>query len=215
MKRTGKYPLKRTVRAAALLVALCIVAFATPSFAANLVVNGGFETQDLSGWTTTDPNDIFVRAYSWFPGAGCPLPSMPTGVDFGQAIAMGGPYDLESLSQNLPTTPGATYNLSFWLGNIVGDPSFPSEFVLKWGNTILADSTTTTSFDMTYFAYDVTASSSTTTLTFAFLNPSWCYYLDNVDVEQTESTVPLPPALWLLGPGLAGLAFMRRTVFGA
>lgn len=39
-------------------------------------------------------------------------------------------------------------------------------------------------------------------------DPSWGAYLDNVRVE----VVPIPPAAWLLGSGLLGLAALRRRL---
>jgi len=199
-----------------LLLALCFLAFSTPSFATNIVVNGGFETVDSNfypvGWTNPYTNDIAAQPWDWNyadPPYQPSYPAWPSGVDFGQYCLQASTAGLEFISQDLPTQAGATYTLSFWLGNRL-DTRYPTEFVVNWGNTVLADTTTDVPSDMTYFTYNVTASSATTTLAFGFWNSGGFYFLDNVDVEQTAAPTPIPSALLLFGPGLAGLAFVRR-----
>lgn len=94
----------------ALLVFGCLLG--SPLFAGNIVINPGFLTGDLSGWSTTPDqykwyNDAYYSPGSYdattgcHEGAGCLTPGGPT----------------ESyLYQDLPTTPGSLYTLAFWYG---------------------------------------------------------------------------------------------------
>ena len=91
-----------TLSAAALL--LCAVGSARAT--GNLVVNGGFETGNFDGWTLTgNTGYLGVASYAAHSGN--------YGAFFG---AIGSPTYLTQ-SQNLSTTAGDTYTLSFWLKN--------------------------------------------------------------------------------------------------
>ncbi len=194
----------------ALLFAMSILSFSNPSFA-NIVANGSFESGDLTGWTLSGETDsTFVAAWAEFPKwQGQPIPHQPAGVDMGQYLLQAGPTILGYITQNLPTTPGATYQLSFWLADDTGYGD-PTEFTVNWGDTTLVDSVTAIGYDMTKFTYYVTASGNTTPLTFGLANPPLFFYLDNIEVEQTATPTPIPPALLLFGSGLTGLGLLRR-----
>lgn len=75
---------------------------------ANLVVNGGFETGDFSGWTvTTAPagSNLNVYAGQAFDG------------NFAASFAAnGGLYD--GIAQSLATTAGQEYEITFWVNNL-------------------------------------------------------------------------------------------------
>ena len=87
----------------------------------NLVQNCGFETGSFSSWTQTDAtsgSDIRVfnaGAYSGTYLAG-----------FGATQS-----EFDTISQNIATTPGSTYSLTFYLqGSGSGNNS---EFIAQWG----------------------------------------------------------------------------------
>jgi len=88
----------RLVRSASLLV---LLAAAVSASAANLVVNGGFETGDLSGWTVG--------------GGGAVSASSVNGTASGQYAAYfyGPTTDDATLSQSVATIAGQTYRFSF------------------------------------------------------------------------------------------------------
>src|SRR6202011_3988465 len=70
---------------------------------AELVVNGGFETGDFTGWTVSDPNGIVIDNTD--PNSGNADASLGTGGATG------------TLSQTLATTAGTLYQISYFLHN--------------------------------------------------------------------------------------------------
>jgi hypothetical protein len=87
------------------LLALCLAVggLAVQPARADLVVNGGFETGDFTGWTISDPS-----------------------IQIDSAFAADGNFDAAftgssgTLSQGLPTTPGLSYTLSFLVTDDTG-----------------------------------------------------------------------------------------------
>ena len=160
---------------------------------ANLVVNGGFETGDFTGWTLSgNTGDTFVSGspYNFSGSYGAQLG--PVGSD-------------GYLSQTLPTTAGTIYFVSFWLEN-EGGPL--NSFTTYWGGTDVGpDLVNSNAFPWTYFSGYVSAPTNSTVLEFAYFQNSSYWGLDDVNVS---STIPLPGAVWLLGSGLVGLLGLRR-----
>jgi hypothetical protein len=162
-----------------------------------LVTNGGFEAGNFSGWTqsgNTDYTDVDIGlAHSGTYGA-----------EFGPIGSLG------FISQNLPTIPGETYDLTFWLRK---DQGTPSEFHAYWGGVSQIDIIDLNDFlPYTEFSFlDLIAPSSSTELKFGFRHdPAW-FTLD--DVSVTGAAVPEPATMLLLGSGLIGLAGYGRKKF--
>ena len=181
----------------------------------NLVQNPGFETGDFTDWTQGgDTNGTSVDT------------SMPnTGMysaDF-QNTSPG------SLSQNLATTPGTLYNLSFYVAANPGlitavvhpfelaDLTQPMEFQAYFGGVSVYDTAASGDPDGAYVqitADNLAGTGATTTLEFDFsTNPpefsSADYFLDDVSVT---AAVP-EPATWVMllaGVGLLGAATRLR-----
>jgi len=157
--------------------------------AANIVVNPGFETGVLNPWvpsgdtTYTDVQDWAAHSGSY--GAYC-----------GPVIENG------YITQTLTTTPGATYDLSFWIWHDQGTGTF---FEVSWGGAPIY-SEGPGDYGWTLREFTVTSSGASTDLMFGFYNLPWFYYLDDVSVEQ----VPEPSSLILAGLGVAALALRRR-----
>jgi hypothetical protein len=170
--------------------------------ASNIVVNGGFETGDFTGWLFTpgpEPETL-VAAYH-VPHSGS------WDAEFGALACCDG------ISQNLPTTPGQSYTISFWLAT--WGPN-AGEFDAYWDGTQLlggqpfAGQLNTGRYQQ--FTYVETATGASTALTFAGYSPPDFYDLDDVSV-----TARMPePSSWLLVAGgvlLAAASRFRRRTF--
>jgi MYXO-CTERM domain-containing protein len=195
-----------TFAAAALLAAA-----GTQAHAANIVLNGGFETGDFTDWTVgnasgDDPwrvatagfvgNDPFDGTY--FASTGC----------VGSTCITGAPSQQASLSQNLATTVGDTYTLDFWFGS-AGNPM---ELQALFGGTVVEDLLNIGRTPYTeYTISGLVATSPTTQLEFlGRQDPAWDE-LDDVSVTDTTVAGAPEPASWMLGfGGVLALAGLRR-----
>ena len=169
---------------------------ATPSFAATeLVVNGGYETGNISGWTLTG-NTGFS--------------SVPTGAaftgSFGYSNGAVGSFGV--LSQTVATVSGATYAYSFALRNN-GGPG--NAFEASLGGTAFGPSFTNSGpFGYTVYSGTVVAPTSNALLSFSFRqDPNFW----NFDDASLTAAVPEPGtwALMIVGFGMVGAAARRRN----
>jgi hypothetical protein len=164
------------------------------AIAENLVVNCGFETGDFTGWDTTP-----AETHSLFGVNGNPH----TGDNAAFFGATAPPF-ADSISQLVPTIPGETYNLAFWLAN-EGGPE--NQFVATFGDITLSSLTDVPAFPYTEFVNDIVAFSDFTLLTFsAYQVPSF-FTLDDISVLEA---IPEPAPLGLLGGAILATAIVLR-----
>jgi hypothetical protein len=136
------------------------------------VGNGGFETGDFSDW-------VFIGTTNADYVASPPdyTPYVHSG---GFAGVFGEPAKLASLSQLVPSVPGQSYLISFWLDNPVRGGS--NQFQFNWNGTTLYSHTNFPVFQWTNLVFQVNATQSTTPLQFLFKNPPDAFGFDDVNV---------------------------------
>jgi len=169
------------------LAILSLVAILPATKAANLVQNGGFETGDFTDWTLTgntgftgvDTNSAYSGTY---------------GGDFG-AVGSDGYLD-----QNIATTIGDTYDITFWLSN---DGGTPSDFSSSFGGTTGVSLTDPNGFSFTEYSYTATATTTSTDLNFTIRQDPAYFHLD--DVSVTSGVPDSGPTLLLVAATLAGI----------
>jgi hypothetical protein len=173
------------------LLALAVLASLTSSIGSGAradMINAGFEAGDLSGWTlggnTTFSSVMSVAFYVHSGRFGAVLG--PTGTD-------------GLLSQTIPTTIGAIYQVSFWLDNNF-NPVAPNEFLVLFGSQTLLNLSNVPAEGFANYTFDVAATSTAIDLTFKYRNDSGNFGLDDISVTPLAS-VPGPVA----GAGLPGL----------
>jgi len=169
---------------------------AETTFAAvNLVANPGFESgTTFVNWTWAGQGSHLIGNNSSLAHSGDRFAQLDTWYEHGW----------DSLSQSLATTPGATYELSFWLRHVNDVSHGASEFEVLWDGTLVLDlsfSSATPSY--TEYTQAVIASSDSTTLEFHYLDPAVWFWLDDVSVEETAGPAVPEPSTLLLWSGLA------------
>lgn len=138
----------------------------------NIVVNGGFETGDFTGWSLSG-NTVFT----FIDGGSAQTGSY--GVFTGPLGSWG------YITQTLSTVPGKTYELEYWLAN---SDYGPNGFQIRWAGQIVGASLV----DSPPFAFKrfkvtgLIATGTTTTLTFAFQHDPSFFSFDNVSVVANE-----------------------------
>ena len=186
------------------------------------VINGGFES-GLSSWSTwvqTSPNGTVAAVGPDSVNAHGVVYSVSPQIGSKMAKLEG-----DGSSKLWQTfTAGGDVAISFWYNMFAYDwpttddgPDYLKVYmdgVLTLDQPINAPVSTNITTGWTYFSTVVNLAPGTHTLTFynanwvpdGANNPFLASYIDGV----SASTVPIPPAVWLLGSGLVGLIGIRR-----
>jgi len=184
---------------------------------ADMVVNGGFETGNFSGWTTA--GDLTGSGVS---SAACP----GSGVALTQCTPYSGTYaaffDQDevsgSISQPLITTPGDSYTLNYYLEvDPAGYGTSPAAFSVSWDGSTISSETETNPIQSTWAlhtVFNLVASTNSTELKFTTrMIPDW-FGLDNISVTADQTDTPEPASIAFSAFGLL-LAAAARKRFSA
>jgi len=163
----------------------------------DLVVNGGFETGDFTGWATTS-----ASSGSNFGVSTAYAHTGIYGTFFGGSTV--GAYDI--ISQNLATTSGDVYRVSFWVENLGGGPN---GFEAMWDTDPIVNTVNSASFAWTHFDFTLTAVKTNTRLLFGAYQVPTFFGLDDVSVTDI-SAVPEPASLSLMAIGILALGALGR-----
>jgi hypothetical protein len=179
--------------AGALALSACI---SLPAHAVSLV-NGGFETGDLTGWTASNLEDpfnsgVFSTGYPVYDGT--------------YSFASGPVQGVGTLSQSVAVVPGASYTLTFYLSNL-DTGGGPSSFSVQLGSTTFSLPNNFLAFGYSKFTVNTVATGPSLGVTFSFFNVPTLWLLDDASLTG-PSPVPEPKTWALMAGGLMGVGFI-------
>ena len=182
-----------TLTAAAALALGCLAANAQ-----NLLVNGSFETGDLSGWTAI--NNIPGGPYNAPPVVAHFIEGASDG-SFSAVFNIGETQPIAALEQTFATVLGAQYTLSFDYGTFTrGGGPFPQSLIVEVSNSSLTPQVATSvqsvylaSPIFTTFTYTFTATATSSTLRFSDFPANVTYSEDGI-LDNVSVVTAAPPA---------------------
>ena len=151
-----------------------IIATNVPVYS-GLVLNGGFETGDLNGWTYSGAAS---NSFNVFVDNGSQSEIAPnSGTYLAAFCPLGSPG---YISQTLATTAGTPYLLSLWLDS--PDGGSPNQFMVSWNGTTLFNQANIANIGWTNLQFWVTATGTATALEIGGRDDPSYLGIDNVSV---------------------------------
>lgn len=199
---------RRYSMVAAALVATCVL-LARPAQATSILINGDFETGDLTGWTKIPSCDCVFSAF----GITTLRPHDGTyAVAFGGLNTGNGRED--TISQTVQTDAGQRYTLSFWLKQdsppctIIPDPLYclANDLAIRWNDVRVLYLISLPPGDYIEYSVDVVADAAVSNLAIMASNSPAYSRLDNIRL----TAVPEPATVGLLALGLLLVAPRHR-----
>jgi hypothetical protein len=213
---------------------LMILAAIVPTAHADLFANGGFETPvltpgtislfsggaNIGGWTVVGAQVAIVQTTYGEPGNGITAFSSQEGLNSLDLTGAGNQGPTSGVQQDILTTIGQVYDLSFYVGRAASTSPFYSspatvDLSINGGARVGYTNTALTSGTNNWmqFTTSFVATSSTTKLTFLNGTPSPTAEtgLDNVVLVPRAAAVPEPSSAFLLISG-GGIIFIARRL---
>jgi hypothetical protein len=167
----------------------------------NLLLNGGFERGDFTGWTLSgyEPSYYFSvvnsgdMLYDFLAAAPDGAPGAAFVLSGAYGALLGEYVSLAYLSQTFATTPGQPYLVSAWMAYPYAGT--PNEFQVLWNGALLFDRANLDACDWTNLTFTVIANATNATLTFGARCDPNAFALDAVHVQALP-----PPIITTLAP---------------
>ena len=195
MSYPSRSHLKHRVLCGLAALAVCAGFTGRASAGGNLIVNGGFETGDFTGWTLGG-NTAGTFVGPPFDGVGHPFSGE-------HAAVLGAIGSFGTLSQTFATVPDTLYELTLWGAN-GGAP--PNQVTITLNGITAFAATDDPTHDYVLHVFDFTATSTTYTLLYEFEHgASGAFVIDDVSV----TAVPEPSTLTLFALGVGVLAALH------